>query len=361
LNKTTKYFVASVAAVFGVFAQEADALKIGSGVLSAQVSYRGMYDSNLLKYSLNDRDRFLNDIEPHRSNLRTLDDLRSDFKLSTSYSMKAWGRREACLSAVFNFAQHLMNPVKNFGWMSLTATQELSAAWSTSLNYFFDKDYYIREYNDVHTATREPCEFSMDQWTGRINFRPVKRFEFVGLLQNKKYAYNKYFTEYDSDCYQYGGEIIYRTGPWRLALGYSLGDNQNVGYNKYYQHPAVIDSVEDSEEGQSDYQQDSYSVSIRYAFRLMGKRSRVLLDASFDDRYYTTRLSAVVDPFHSSRNDRNLTIEMSARSDVNKALSVEVGSGFSSRRSKAPSPVVSRVKDFDRIICWLELGYDLGL
>jgi hypothetical protein len=342
-------------------AQQTDALTIAGGELASQVSYRSMYDSNLLKYSTSDRNHFLNDTEFFRSNLRTLDDFRSDIKISTSFSLKAWGKRETQFSAVFDFAHHLMNPVKNFGWMSLTASQELSAVGSTSLNYFFDSDYYIREYYDVHTGTHQSCEFSMDQWTGRINFRPVRKFEFVGFLQYKKYANNEYFTEYDSDYFEFGGEIIYRIDPWRLAAGYHLGINENVGYNKYYKTDAAADAIEDSEEGQSDYQQDIYSLSVRYPFRLLGKRSRLLLDASLDDRYYTTDLDAIADPIHSGRNDRNLTIELSLRTDLSKVMSVEVGAGYDNRRSKASSPVVSRVKDFDRMTCWLELSHELGL
>ncbi len=336
----------------------AGAVGLKGGKLSVKLTYRSMYDNNVLRYSVRDRDQFLDNCEPRRSNIRTLDDIRSDFKLSASYAFDSPAERRTRLSATGNFAHHLMNPIKNFGWISLTANRELSGTMSTSLNYFFDINYYIRDYRDVHTGERRHCEFSMDQWTFKVFHRPVKAIEFVAKCRVKKYAYNEYFTEYDSDYIEAGGEIIYRKGVWRLSGGYSFADNENIGFQEIYKSSGNLD-IEDSEEGQGDYQQDIYKASVRYAFHVAQRRSRILLEASLKDRYYSTDLDIVDDPMHSGRRDMLLLLELSEKFSINKRIEVEIGSAFSNRRSRSPNPTVSQVKDYDRAYGWIEFGYQL--
>ena len=336
----------------------AGAVDLNSGKLSVTLTYRSMYDNNVLRYSVRDRNRFLDDTEPYRSSIRSLDDIRSDFKLSASYSFKPWFERKTLLSATGDFAQHLMNPIKNFGWISLTVNQELTKSLSVNVNYFYDIDYYIRVYKDVHTDTRQHCSFSMDQWTGRANYRPIKTFEFEGFVRFKKYAYNKYFTEYDSDYIETGGEVIYRSGPWRLSGGYSLADNDNVGFNELYLSHDYF-NIEDSEEGQSDYQQDTYEASLRYAFRLAGNRSRVLLETSLKDRYYATELDIQDDPMHSGRRDVMVSFELSGKIDINREVAIEIGSAYANRRSRSPNYTVQQIKNYDQTYGWVELSYEL--
>lgn len=337
---------------------EAQAVQLSGGRLSLTVKYRTTYDSNILKYSIRDRERFLDNIEVYRSPINALDDIRSDFKISTSYAKKIWSKRTIRLSLTGNFAHYLLNPIKNFGWFSLTGKQEFTKNFSASLNYFYDIDYYIRNYRDIHTDKRQRCEFSMDQWTGRIYFLPVKDFELIGFIKFKKYAYNEYFTEYDSDYTESGFEVVYRSGPWRFAGGYSLANNDNIGFNAAASAKMGWD-FEDNEEGNGDYQQDSYNCSLRYSFRLKDKRSRILLNASLKDRYYTTNRDYLIDPIHSDRHDVMTSVELSLRINLNRALTLELGSSYNNRRSEAPNPIVHLVKDYDHNTGWVELGYEI--
>ncbi|NQT34538.1 hypothetical protein HQ587_05065 [bacterium] len=328
------------------------------GELSVTLTYRSTYNSNLLNYSVRDRNRFLDDIESHTSPIRSLDDVRSDFKISASYVAKFLSDRKTKLTATGNFAHHIMDPIKNFGWTSLTMSQELTKSLYSSLNYFYDINYYIRDYKDVHTDQKHPCGFDMDQWTAKLGYRPVKPLEFVGIGRFKKYAYNKYFTEYDSDYIEGGGEVIYRNYPWRLAAGYSLADNDNVGYVGLDTQISGVD-LEDSEEGNGDYQQDAYWITVRYAFRMMGKRARVLLETELRDRYYTTDRDIDRDPIHRSRRDVVLVLDVSGRININNYMTITVGSKYGNRRSNSLKPIVARVKDYDRTMGYIEFSYEL--
>lgn len=328
------------------------------GELSVTLTYRSTYNSNLLNYSVRDRDRFLDGTETHPSPIRSLDDIRSDFKISASYVAKFLSDRKTQLTATGNFANHIMNPVKNFGWTSLTVSQELTKSLSGSFNYFYDINYYIRDYKDVHTGQRHPCEFDMDQWTVKIGYRPVKPLEFVGIGRFKKYAYNKYFTEYDSDYIEGGGEVIYRNSPWRLAAGYSLTDNDNIGFVGLDTQLSGVD-IEDSEEGNGDYQQDSYWITVRYAFRMMGKNARVLLETELNDRYYTTDRDLDKDTIHRSRRDVVLGVDFSGKININHYMTITVGSEYGNRCSDSLNPIVAQVKNYDRTMGYIELSYEL--
>ncbi|NQU04536.1 MAG: hypothetical protein HQ568_00475, partial [Calditrichaeota bacterium] len=288
---------------------DAQAYKLYGGSLSLKLTYRGSYDSNILKYSERDRDRFIDDQEPYNSPITTLDDIRSDFKVSARYSRKFIPKLRTSVSITGDFAHYLINSIKNFGWISATIKQEITDQLSASLNYFYDIEYYIRDYKDIHSSNREHCNFSMDQWTGKVYYRPVKPFEFVIEGRYKKYAYNKYFTEYDSDYLEIGSEVIYRNNPWRLAFGYSLADNDNVGFTSFLLSDAG--DGEDNEAGDGDYQQDTYSLSVRYGMKAFGRKARFLSESTIRDRYYLTERNINLDPMHAGRNDVMLKTELS--------------------------------------------------
>ena len=353
-----KYFFLTVLllCISGVISLRADDLF--GGELSVTLTYRSTYSSNLLNYSVRDRDRFLDGTEPHTSPIRSLDDIRSDYKISASYAASFFPDRMTKLTTIGNFAQHIMDPIKNFGWLSLTVSQEFTKSLSGSFNYFYDINYYIRDYKDVHTTQRHPCEFDMDQWTGKIGYRPVKLLEFVGIGRFKKYAYNKYFTEYDSDYIEGGGEVIYRNHPWRLSTGYSLADNDNIGFIGLDTQISGED-LEDSEEGNGDSQQDSYWITVRYAFRMMGKKARLFIKTELRDRYYTTDRDLDNDPIHRSRRYVVLEMDISGRIYINNYMTVTVGSKYGNRRSNSMNPVVARVKNYDRTMGYIELSYEL--
>ena len=346
--------LAMVAAVLILGTGEVQAAFWSEGNFSGLLVYRNTYDSNLLRYSPRDRDRFLAKTELY-SPIHTLDDIRTDLNVSATYKFKIRRKLDSELRASGNFAHHLMNPIKNFGWISLTADQELSKKWTASFNYFYEPTYYIRDYNDVHTKSHQHCEFALGQWKGDASFRPVRAWEFDGFGKFKRYAYNEYFTEYDGDLIEFGGATIYRSKLWRISGGYSFAVNKNVGFSSTIEYDSSA-SEEDSELGQSDYEEDSYNFSVRRNFRVVDRRAWAQLDVEINDRYYTT--DRRLDPIHYDRHDLATSTELSLRLYLNRKVRVEVGAAHYSRNSSASAPVVSRLKDYTRWTGWLEVGYE---
>ncbi len=349
-----KRLVKVAAAVVLIGTLKLQAVPWSGGIFSGTLVYRNTYDSNLLRYSARDRQRFLDEEERNPSPISTLDDLRTDLKATVAYTFNLWPELDSKAQATVNFAHHLMNPIKNFGWLSLTARQELSRQWTASANYFYEPAYYIRDYYDIHTSTHHHCEFALGQWQGTIGCRPVRAWEFSGFGKFKRYAYSEFFTEYDGDLVEFGGEVIFRSGAWRLSGGYSLAVNQNVGFESSVDlPPGEVD--EDSEIGQGDYDEDGYAFSTRYSFRVSRRRAWVELEVKINDRYYTT--DRYPDPIHHGRHDLVASTELSGRWYLTRAVRLEIGAAYYSRESSASDPVVSRVKDYARRTGWIELCY----
>ena len=335
-----------------------DAAILSGRAPSLVFTYKNTYDSNVLRYSQRDSDRFLDGIEPYTSPIRTLDDLRTDFRLTGLYRYKLLTQYNGRLQVSMNFAHYLQNPIKNAGWTSITLKQDIAKSWSVLLNYFYEPKYYIRDYTDVHTGERHNCEFAMDKTVGKLYFRPVKLAEFTFRFENKRYTYTEYFTEYDGNYISFGGGGIIRTGRWRFSAEYDLGAFVNEGFSSERLLPPG-DYGEDSETGEGDYQEDNYTISIQYAFRLAERRSSVKLELNLADRYYTTNRNPAIDPIHHGRRDVYLMNEFSGSISINKKLDLSIGVGYNDRNSRASDPIVSEIKDYRRWNGWVELSYEL--
>ncbi len=329
-----------------------------NGKLSFDLSFRSLYDSNILKYSKRDRDRFLTNTDPKPSPLNTLDDFRTDFKVKATYTLKYFNQLDTRFQLTGNLANHLENTISNLGWISFSLRQELNKNSKVLIYYFHEPRYFIRNYTDVQTDVRAECDFALDQWLVKGYFRPVKLIEIVPSIRYKKYAYNEYFTEYDSDLHEYGIETVFRRGKWRLATGYTLGLNENVGFDDLSQFfPDLTD--EDREEGNGDYQQDNYKFRIRYNYHLIGYKSETEVSIDIADRYYSTDRNPSIDPIHHGRNDLLTGFKLAQKMRISRTTSMILGVGYYQRDTEASAQIASDVKDYNRKTIWIEFDYQI--
>ncbi len=207
-------------------------LEIGQGKTSFNVNWTISYDSNLLRYSERDQNRFFNRTEKYPSPIATLDDIRFDWKFSIEYRVKSFYNKTLRLRGTLNFANHYNVPLKNLGWISLGARQDLSRKFICSFNYFYEPRFYIRDYTDAHTNTRQHCEFALNQGSFQITYRPKWLWEMSGICKIKDYQYNRYFTEYNGRLWELGLETVYRPNNWRFSFEIDYGLFNNTGYAK---------------------------------------------------------------------------------------------------------------------------------
>ncbi len=332
------------------------ALIFEDGSFSLDGMYRSSYDSNVLRYSERDFKRAENGTEKYISPVKTLDDYRSDFRLTGAYRFDLMGALDSRLQLTVNFAHYLQNPINNAYWLSFIYKQEIVRKWDFLFNYFYEPYYFLRDYYDIHTGDRRHTDFSLEKAKGKLYYRPVKLIEIVGFYEFKRYVYNEYFTEYDGDRQEIGGEGIIRKGPWRIAFSYGFGWFDNVGFNEDFLY--VGDLEEDSENGDGSYEEDVFSLSVYYSTRIFDKRSRVKLNLNFEKRCYTTDRNPQIDPIHHARRDFLYMPKASIEMKLNRSVSIEFGGNYYNRDSEGSLPIVSDIKNYSRFVGWFEIGYE---
>jgi len=321
-----------------------------------EVSCMATYDSNLLKFSSRDRERYLDDIEFHKSPVQTLDDLRTDYTATAEFRPECFRKLTTSFRGTINLARHLNDPIKNFNWISLTGRQDISRRVTATVNFFYEPEYYIRDYLDIHTNAVHHCRFSLYQWRGDLTWRPRWLFDATVSLKSKQYRYNTYFTEYDGNAIEPKLRLVYRPRGWRIAVDYGYNVFDNSGFRSSDLLPS--DSfLDDSEFGQGDYRENSYSISVKREFRALGRDCSLMGLGEFTDRYYTTDRNLFIDPMHSERNDRTLGIEFSGTISLTKTLELEMGGGNYRRDSNAPLDLVAKLKSYQRWTMWMGVNY----
>lgn len=326
--------------------------------LSLSFQYTNTYDNNILRYSDRDRDRFLDGNEVHPSPVNSLDDLRMDYRIISKYRWYLPGRERGEFRFDYQHAQYYRNPVKNSSLLSITLKQGFLDKWYALVNYVHVPRFYLRVYTDVHTKERVGCKYALDKTVSKLSWRPVKALELISRFEYKKYAYSKYFTEYDGDLTGIGAETVLRTGDWRLSCRYNFYDFENIGFSSSELLPPG-DYGEDSKTGEGDYQEDEYSISVQYSFRLVERRFRTRISQTISNRYYSTDRSPDIDPIHHGRNDVSLATTLTSTVNLTGSVDVTLGVNFKNRDSDASNSVVSRVKDYSAWSGWIELTYDL--
>ncbi|MBM3328324.1 MAG: hypothetical protein FJY67_02465 [Calditrichaeota bacterium] len=332
-------------------------MPLGPGSVTFGADLKLTYDSNLLHYSDRDFDRFLDGTEPYPStSIRSLDDLRTDFKMSAEYRIDWARRRTTRLRLTGNFGAHYSNPVKNLGWASFNLRQDIAAMLFAQAGYFYEPRYYIRDYLDSHTDSRRRCDFALSQWTGSLTWRPMWSYELTGTLRVKDYEYNRYFTEYDGRVIESGLGGVWRQGDWRFETGYSFAVHNNTGFSRGDRLPEVIES-EDSELGNADFEEDGWNVSMRRSLLIFAYEGALELATDVARRVYTTDRSSFIDPIHSERIDRMGTVSLVGTLDYSPEVNLEAGLGRQWRSTEANDEQASRIKSFGRWTVWAGIGY----
>ena len=154
------------------------------------------------------------------------------------------------------------------------------------------------------------------------------------------------------------GEFIFRSKPWRITVSYGFGKFDNSGFQENINIQSV-GNVDDTETGDSDYQEDLYGASLEYSHKLYTKRFRTKLQLSVADRHYQTARLPEFDPIHHARRDVVVTSTIRSSVSLSKKVDFKIGLSNINRDSDASDSVVERVKSYTRFVGWVEVSYDL--
>jgi len=354
-----KYILIILFCIVIILPATAEGGLISRGSPEFSILVRTTYDNNILRYSARDRDRALNGTEFYQTPNKTLDDLRTDTRITATYRFKLLEEYSGRIQSSVNFATYLNSPLNNARWINFTYKQNIHKEWNVLYYYFYEPYYFIRDYLDVHTNNRHHADFALSKTALKVYYRPVRIIEFVGTGEIKKYAYNRYFTEYDGDRFGFKGDAIIRSHPWRVSISYGYGEFDNLGFmeSTIQQSTGII--TDDTETGDGNYQEDIYDIGIEFSYKVRKNRTRTKLQFSFTDRAYLTDRLPEFDPIHHARRDVTIKSTITTIMRITKQMDFKVGVSFINRDSEASDPIVKRVKSYQRTIGWIEVTYDL--
>jgi len=326
-----------------------------------KIEFTGSYDDNILRYSSRDIERFQNRREYYPSKLSTYDDWQNDFRLKFYFAGPKALNSPPEIWYFGKFSQYCNNPFNNYSTHTLIINQKLSKSFSLKLRYFYMPDFYLREYKDRDLNQYHSCRFDDHQAGAGLNFRWNQRIELSLFAEFEQIYYNKYFTEYDSELWSGNAGINYRFNPdWRFLLDLGYTQSDNIGYKSLISAGGVTPN-EDTEYGDSSYDEEIYQAEIRYRKRNLfgGKDVWFSLQYKLRHRIYTTDNHLLADPYHSSRSDDRQRIIFT----LSRKLTAKLEGAFSYTRewriTHSDYAPVEEVKNFTQDIFSLDLTYSI--
>ena len=318
------------------------------------------YDDNILRYSSKDISRFENNNESNDSRLSTYDDWKSDFRLKFYFDgPKIMGNR----SSIMYFAKlssYFRNPFNNYSNHTLLFYQDIGSHFQVHFKYFYMPSYYLREYRDRDTGDYHSCDFTNHQARIGMDFKMTRMTQFTLQYQTEQQYYNEYFTEYDSDLWTIEGEIYHKfSWDFRVLLNAGFTVSDNVGYQPLIAS-AFSEFEEDTEYGDSSFEEEMYQVEVRYRKRkFLSKDTWFSLQYKLRHRIYSTDNPVTLDPIHAARLDDRHRAIFSISSDIVENLAAELSFTREWRETKSDYSSLPDIKNFKQNIFTLSLTYSI--
>lgn len=316
--------------------------------LTVKLVWSSSYDDNILKYSPRDLDRFENNTESTPSEITTADDWINTFGLRVYRTFK--------LNNAFRFRPYYsgrlslysVNSISNYQYHYFLGRFDYRYRIYLYLQYSYMPGYYLRMYRDRDLDEYHNCEFTMYRPAVRLRYR-INPFDIEGSMGREYAYYNEYFTEYDAEADFWGIESSYDT-PFGLdvSLGYEYKISDNIGFDQVNMS-APIDPYEDTEYGDSSYEEDRFQLSLGYNLPIDSRWNwKVSIDFDRRLRYYQSELPYEQDRFHTGRKDRRSTIASSISFSPSSTVDLSFRFIYDQRRTDSLDPIVASIKNYVR-------------
>ena len=325
--------------------------------ITFKIAYSSAYDDNILKYSQRDLDRFEKNTEVYPSEITTTDDWINTFRFRIYKDFKLGQKLRLRPYYSFRISLNATNEVRNLQSHFFLARLSYRYRYYLYLQYSYMPGYYLRIYKDRDLDQYHSCDFDFYEPSVKLRWR-FKPFNLEGKIGQEYVYYNKYFTEYDSEVDFWGLEGQFEF-PFDLAIsaGYEFKVGNNVGFKQENMFTSTA-PAEDTEYGDSSYEEDIYSFSASYPLPISSDWNWVVgLEYHRRMRYYQSELSLSDDPFHVGRIDQRELITSSIGFTLSPDLEVEMNFTYDERKTESPEAIVSSIKNFIHRTIELTLTY----
>jgi len=301
------------------------------------------YDSNVYRYSDEDRDEYLDGLRVDRYPMDALDDLRLEPELDLEFIREAPGERETSLRLSADWRLHTVNGDKSFSRLSARLLERRPGVAYLRAAYSSIPSYRIRPLWDEDTGDYRGCDYRKHGVSLEVGSDRSLPLDVRAWWDYEIYRYDPHFIEYDSDASTFGLKLVFRPAAGlRVDLGYELRQSLARGTDE----EGEVRSL--SDDSDATYDQDAWEGRVRWrAARLEHGTLVVTGRVRHARRYFLTSHEPDEDPYHRGREDRFWTVAAGADVPVGSGLTLE---GFLEYRSRASnSDVVESiggVKDY---------------
>jgi len=265
-----------------------------------KIDIRTYFDSNVLNLSAKDIDEFLSGQDPDKYHLKSVDDIVSSFDIEVGFKHNFMMGHTQISKFKFSYDKYWKNGFKDFKFVSFELIQYFSKyvdirAKYSYYPYIFINTYesYFDPYYGYHDFT-----YSKNLVCSGLNIRILDYVEFGYNFEYTDQNYNDYFPEYDAYNFINEGWIGFRP----------MEDSKIKFKYSYIQSIARAEKV--YEPGSIEIRDPSYDANIFYtsiSFPLFSSRwgvpIRFFTSFKWENRYFQSPFSPIVDPFHSARKD----------------------------------------------------------
>ena len=316
-------------------------------VLPWRLAWRGAlgttYDTNVYRYSDEDRDDFLDGARPDRYPMETLDDLRLEPEASFEFIREEPGERSTSLRFAGRLRLYTVNGDKSFSKLSARLLENRPGVAYLRAEYSVIPSYRIRPIWDEDTGEYRGCDYRKHGFSLELGSDRSLPVDVRASWDYDVYRYDPDFVEYDSEAGTYGVRFVLRPRSGvRVDLGYELRMSRARGSDEPGETRAT------SDDSDTTYDQDAWEARLRW--RAAGWEQGPLIVTGrvrHARRYFLTSKEPEDDPYHRGREDRFWTVTLGAEAPLTRDVALE---GFVEYRGRSSnSEVVENiggVKDY---------------
>lgn len=299
------------------------------------------YDDNILHYSSQDIDDFVNNRRTYRYEIETYDDLVIRNSVALYWRNKILKDRTR-LRIKYTQQVYTINPIKDYQTVSF----HLRQSWEKNqfqVGYLYIPRFYIRHLPELdlepngHTQY-EVCDFEKQQFSVKLSRNLFSGTSLDLWYRYGIYDYNPNFNEYDTKTHLFQFTFGALINPIRITAGYSYKLSIARGYD------AEGESKQTSDDPDISYNEDGVRGELRVD---LSPPITVALGYNYQRKYFITEKSFTEDPYHFDRKDWYLELSPSIGFELSPNLEVQLEYTYKRRDTHSPvKPEIEEVKDY---------------
>ena len=275
-----------------------------------KIEISSYYNSNILKLSEENIDEFKNNEKPDKYHIKSVDDIVTSFRCELALKHYIVAGHTQVDKIIFKYNKCWKNDLKDVKFVGAEVIQYFSKYFDISAKYFYFPYIYINHYYSLldNEDMYRKFSYSKNVYRSGMNLKFVDLIHFGYQFEYSQNYYNKYFGEYDSDDFKHSFSITFFPYEnirmkFRYSYKHSLAEAEKV-----FGDITGLYEIRDA-----SYESNIYYGSLTIPIRRGSFKSNFKLFTSFEfeERFFQSKYSQTIDPYHSGRKDNIFSFETS--------------------------------------------------